>query len=302
MEKTFNVYFGKALWQYSISRFPGGELNLRFDDPEGLRDIWNRDDGCDIMKVVIERTCNTPDKFMELALLKNAIENIFMESPKFQKGRVKYTYLMYYTPYARQDRVCNLGEAHSLKVMANLINTLNFDKVYIADPHSDVAAPLFNNCVIIDSLKEQRDGFDNYIRKLDVSHIVSPDAGALKKVEKFFGNLKTTNPNLELIRATKNRDVVTGALSNPTLLDANFLCEKKTALIIDDICDGGGTFIQLAKVLKDEGFEKVALYVTHGIFSRGLDPLYENGIDYILTTNSFKKYSDEEQNDKFIVL
>ena len=54
----------------------------------------------------------------------------------------------------------------------------------------------------------------------------------------------------------------------------------RNCLIVDDICDGGGTFIPLAKKLKNAGAKTVTLYVTHGIFSKGLDPLKEH-IDYL---------------------
>ena len=61
----------------------------------------------------------------------------------------------------------------------------------------------------------------------------------------------------------------------------------KYAVIIDDICDGGGTFIPIAKELKAKGCRKVVLYVTHGAFTKGTQVLFENGIDEIFTTNSF---------------
>jgi len=54
-------------------------------------------------------------------------------------------------------------------------------------------------------------------------------------------------------------------------------------MIVDDICDGGATFILLAKELYAAGAKEVNLFVTHGIFSKGLIPLYEAGIKRIFT-------------------
>ncbi len=69
----------------------------------------------------------------------------------------------------------------------------------------------------------------------------------------------------------------------------------KYCVIVDDICDGGRTFIELAKTLKEGGAQRVVLYVTHGIFSKGIYPL-EKYIDEVYTTNSFPQkvleYSD----------
>ena len=58
-------------------------------------------------------------------------------------------------------------------------------------------------------------------------------------------------------------------------------------LIVDDLCDAGGTFIGSAQVLRDAGARSVSLYVTHGVFSKGVENLLNNGIDAIYTTTSF---------------
>jgi ribose-phosphate pyrophosphokinase len=60
----------------------------------------------------------------------------------------------------------------------------------------------------------------------------------------------------------------------------------QTCFIVDDICDGGGTFAGTAKVLREKGAGKVNLIVSHGIFSRG--PVIES-IDTIYTTDSYKR-------------
>jgi len=66
----------------------------------------------------------------------------------------------------------------------------------------------------------------------------------------------------------------------------------KTCIIVDDICDGGRTFITLSRKLKEQGAAKVLLYVTHGIFSQGVDVL-KGYIDQIFTTNSFPNVTSD---------
>jgi ribose-phosphate pyrophosphokinase len=71
-----------------------------------------------------------------------------------------------------------------------------------------------------------------------------------------------------------------------------------TYVIIDDICDGGRTFIELAKVIKEgRPTAKVFLIVTHGIFSAGFKTLNEY-MDGIFCTNSYRDVSDDEYEEK----
>lgn len=173
-----------------------------------------------------------------------------------------------YCPYARQDRVCDEGEAFGLKVFANLINSLNFNSVCILDPHSDVAPALINNCYT----QPLNDAF-NPTYAVGVDYLISPDAGANKKVFKLSQEL-----DIPMIRADKVRDVKTGKITE-TIVYADDLTGKRV-MIIDDICDGGRTFIELAKQLITKG-ATVDLYVTYGIFSKGKELLREAGIENI---------------------
>ncbi len=81
----------------------------------------------------------------------------------------------------------------------------------------------------------------------------------------------------------KERDVKTGALTNFKTA-ANDL-SNQTCFIVDDICDGGGTFAGTAKMLMEEGAAKVVLIVTHGIFSKGSEIEF---VDEIYTTDSYR--------------
>lgn len=230
-------------------------------------------------KVQVHALIRDSDGVMQLALIKDILNR---ELPVEVKKHLNLEYL----PYARQDRVCNEGEALSLKVFCDMINNMGWDEVTVHDVHSDVALALLNNvkhitqpyCMgwtSLDLLNELRGG--NYV-------LVSPDAGANKKtleVAKHF-NVK------EVIRADKVRDVSTGQIL-ATEVYCGDLTGKKL-LIVDDILDGGATFIELAKKLKEKGAEVVALYITHGIFAKGKDVLYDAGIDIIYCRFDWTKY------------
>jgi ribose-phosphate pyrophosphokinase len=192
-----------------------------------------------------------------------------------------------YLPYARQDRVMNLGESLSLKVFTDMINTCKFDVVSVLDPHSDVSMALLNNGNNLSEL------YYDYVRSV-MTHIVltespkkgkiaviSPDGGAYKKIYKTCENILYKG---DLVICNKHRDLETNEITGTTI-GGNV--KGKICVIIDDICDGGRTFAELGAALKEKGAEKVFLIVTHGIFSYGEDQI-KGPIDHVWTTDSFR--------------
>lgn len=185
-------------------------------------------------------------------------------------------------PWARQDRHMVAGDSFALKVFARHLNALGFDKVKVLDPHSDAAGAAIDNFVTVPqevcllhspTLARQ---FQQQALML-----VAPDAGALKKIDAVA---RATGAS-EYAVLTKKRDVASGNLTGFALVSGDV--KGRDLLIVDDLCDAGGTFIGSAQVLRDAGARSVSLYVTHGIFSKGVENLLSNGIDAIYTTTSF---------------
>ncbi|MEH5013711.1 ribose-phosphate diphosphokinase [Phytobacter diazotrophicus] len=185
-------------------------------------------------------------------------------------------------PWARQDRHMVNGDSFALKVFANQLNTLNFNKVFLLDPHSDAAAAAINNSVVI-AQETCLMKSENLRQAISTGKLmlVAPDAGALKKIH----NVAKASGARDYAILTKERDVATGNLTGFSLVSGNVA--GKDVLIVDDLCDAGGTFIGSAQVLRDAGARSVSLYVTHGVFSKGVENLLNNGIDAIYTTTSF---------------
>ncbi|BBE75378.1 MULTISPECIES: ribose-phosphate diphosphokinase [Phytobacter] len=185
-------------------------------------------------------------------------------------------------PWARQDRHMVNGDSFALKVFANQLNTLNFNKVFLLDPHSDAAAAAINNSVVI-AQETCLMKSENLLQAINTGKLmlVAPDAGALKKIH----NVAKASGARDYAILTKERDVATGNLTGFSLVSGNVA--GKDVLIVDDLCDAGGTFIGSAQVLRDAGARSVSLYVTHGVFSKGVENLLNNGIDAIYTTTSF---------------
>lgn len=267
---SVEIFRDQIRLDYKNFVFPGGEIGLKLD-AGNLNFLSSRGTVSVIARI------QKSDDLMVLAMAKNALENL---------GIKRANLYLPYVPYGRQDRICDAGEAFSLKVFAQFINLLNFDSVIIVDPHSEVSAALFNNVKII-AQSEIINKWQLFIERVMTETIfVSPDAGANKKtfaLAKFFGHV-------EFLRADKMRDLTNGNIKE-TIVYAEDL-KNQDIVIADDICDGGRTFIELAKVLKTKNAGKIILYITHGIFSKGEEVLFAGGIDEIWTTNSFKTSFD----------
>lgn len=267
---------GSFEFKINQATFPGGEVLL------SVKDSWNWPAISAYPTTITARIHNSNDLFA-LALLKDAI--VREQYRRGYQNCVKEVNLILpYVPYARQDRACCEGEPHSLKVFADYINHLNFNSVTIIDPHSDVCGAVFNNLRIITQLDVINKNL-KFIDRVgeDVAYFVSPDAGANKKtasIAKYFNHK-------DFIRADKLRNFATG-----DIIETRVYCDDlkgQTVAIVDDICDGGRTFIELAKALKAKNAGKVILFISHGIFSKGEAALTDNGIDEIWTTDSYKE-------------
>ncbi len=257
LDRNFKPIEGREILFESFT-FSGGEPHIKIDPN------FNH-----FEEVIITHRLNS---FNDIGLLHLAVDAL---------QRMDVTISGLYIPYfpaARQDRIMVKGEPLSVKVYATIINSLNLTKVFVFDPHSEVIPALLNNCEVISNHNFIKKVMDN-IRGEAV--LVSPDGGALKKIYKvseFLGGV-------EVIECSKSRDVKTGKLTGFKVYADDL--QGNNCLIVDDISDGGGTFIGLAQELKNKNAGTLYLAVSHGIFSRGFEEL-EKYFKEIFTTNSFR--------------
>ena len=138
--------------------FPGGEIQVTVPETNGKN-------------VTVYFKAYGPGDIMELLLCTDAIRR--------SNPSAGIHLIMPYIPFARQDRVANPGEALSIKVFADLINSQKYKSVTVEDPHSDVAVALFNNLRVI----KQEELVCKMFTKVHWNNVVlvCPDAGARKK-------------------------------------------------------------------------------------------------------------------------
>jgi ribose-phosphate pyrophosphokinase len=153
----------------------------------------------------------------------------------------------------------------------------------IQDPHSDVTPALLDRVVIEDPLPALRRTLDRIRTRCTNVALVAPDAGARKRVLKLASQLE-----LPIVFADKIRDTRTGAIAGTEIQGELPDC---ALLVVDDICDGGRTFTELAQAIREKERrggtrQPLYLYVTHGIFSKGLDALLD-GYAAVFTRNNW---------------
>lgn len=256
-----------------LFQFSGGEWHIKVNKFHHYKDY----------KVVITNRLKDGNDLLKVFIAKDALERM---------GVKRFELIMPYIPYARQDRQCAERESFSLKVFANLLNTAKFDKVTVYDAHSDVAPAIIENCVNISNTRF----VEMALEKIGEDVIlISPDSGANKKMNKLFSDIKQKHrfseefKELSIVKCDKKRSTVDGSLSGFEVFSDDL--KGRSCLIVDDIIDGGATFIGIAKELKKKNAGNIYLFCTHGIFSKGFEDLAKH-FELIFTTNSIKDISN----------
>lgn len=244
--------------------FSGGEIDVRVPTriPRGpyvhlciFAHVWSAED------------------LVTLMLVTDALKRV--------RPEVSIDLILPYIPYARQDRICNPGEAFGLKIIAEMINRQGYRKVFVADSHSVASGAAIDRIVNISAA-----ALVPHINR-QITAVVAPDAGAEKRALEV-----AVARSLPLIQCVKNRDRKGTVIS----VDVSTRITEEHGLewlVVDDICDGGGTFVALYDTLNtayknrgrlaitDTSVPVLSLFTTHAIYRSGTDQLrdlYRGGL------------------------
>lgn len=273
LQTMITITRGSKQLKFQQFLFPAGEVGVKLNTGDYA---YLAEDG----PQVITARLGNPSEIIDLIMLKDALKR-FCPAP--------IQLVMPYVPYARQDRVCVAGEAFSIIPFADLIRSLNFDRITIFDPHSSVTDAALRpdkivtqfDIVTVDTAFNKRMLDPGIFVKGHLQPIIcAPDASAAKRIKpivEYFGG--------PLIVAEKIRDMATGNILR-TEVHCDDDLKGKDVVMLDDICDGGKTFTEIASVLKAKNAGRVLLYVTHGLFTKGLYALTKGGVDEIWTTDT----------------
>lgn len=261
---------------YKETKFPDGQQSIEINELSTIDDVCPYD----WFSITIETRLTS---FLDVELLLCA--TAALKHMGVGQINVEISYLL----GARSDRRFSSFSEHYLKeVICPIINAQGYGSVQILDPHSDVVEALINNFTKISPswivgnavalISDTKDGSDIVL--------VSPDAGASKKIYDSAKFNKLSN----VVTASKIRE--NGRIVKTDIPNLDKYDDSYKFVICDDICDGGRTFIELAKAIKEtHPNNKLYLVVTHGIFSSGFEELVKY-YTKIFTTNSYQEFSE----------
>ena len=260
LAREIGAYLGVADGPRVIKRFADGELYIQIQ--ESIR-------GCDVF--LIQPTCApVNDHLMELLIMVDACR---------RASARQITAVVPYYGYARADRKTAGRESITAKLVANLLVKSGVDRVLAMDLHSsqiqgyfDIPCDhIYGSPVLVDYLSSL---------KLGEVVVVSPDVGGVARARAFAKQMN----DAPLAIIDKRRSGHNVAESLTVIGDV----AGKTAVLIDDMIDTGGTICQGAKLLLSRGASRVFCCATHAVFSPpALERLSEPGLfEQVVVTNS----------------
>lgn len=262
--KTLNLqYFERSDIKYNIISFPDGEVQLNIETP-----LINFKDEI----VVKTRITNMNDLFV-----------LLQAADIIERFEIHYYVQIMYLMTQRTDRLFSYGRPLSLKVMMNMLNQMK-GHIQILEPHN------------IDAIKNYSPvGAINYTHqaftKPENCVYMFPDNGA---VERYFTDKIQTKTCYYYFYGEKVRDVNTGEIIDYevycSIPESDYIPNK--FVVIDDLCDGGRTFITAYDKIKEQfPNATIDLEVVHAVQEGGLRKVCEK-FDHVTITNSYARWEN----------
>lgn len=242
--------------KYKIFHFPDGEPQI-----EILTDLCNVKDEITVRC----RICSPEDLF----ILMQAMDVL-------NRHEVLVNLYIYYLMGARMDRLMSHGRPITKKIIDKIINGFDCNSIRIIEPHSYIYFSDYewNG----ESLSEE------FASSHSEYQLVAPDHGAIERYDKlrFVGV------------GNKVRDVETGKITEFQFI-FDEIDEERPILVVDDLCDGGGTFVGLVTEMRKHTQAPIDIFVTHMVNPKGLENLSKN-FRRVFLTNSYKDWNNLPEN------
>lgn len=205
----------------------------------------------------------------------------------------RITAVIPYYGYARQDRKVAPRTPISSKLVADLITAAGAHRVVSVDLHAGQIQGFFN--IPFDHLYA-KPVMINYIRNNIPGPwvVVTPDAGGTERARAYAKHLETSLAVIDKRRSRPNESEVTHIIGD---------VDGKTAIMVDDMVDTGGTLTQAASALKGRGATKVYACVTHGVLSGpALERISQSDLEELVITNTIVQGKEKLQCPKIKIL
>jgi ribose-phosphate pyrophosphokinase len=275
LSEAIAEYLDMRLTRSEVKTFADQEIFVRIDENVRGEDVF----------VIQSTSYPANDNLMQLLIMMDALR---------RASARRITAVIPYFGYARQDRKTDGRTPISAKLVANLISTAGADRVLTVDLHAgqiqgffDIPTDnLFGGPVMIDDIKE-RFGRDKIV-------MVSPDVGGVVRARALANKLNADLAIVDKRRPEAGKSEV-----------MNIIGEVKGArcIMLDDICDSGGTLANAAAALKEQGAVSVSAYVTHGVLSgTAVQRIEKSVLDELVITDTIQPSADTVKSKKIRVL
>ena len=254
--------------KYELTVFPDGEPHIKLEEIDRKKEYR-----------IVCRITNPSELFVlaQVGYILKRQDVIF---------DIEITYLM----SMRMDRVISFNEAFTLQIVADIINALGAEKVYVFEAHSDRVFKEIFNSSSFDPLKNTTE-FSNFEREFILNAdnaICFPDHGALDRYSFMV------SPQVQTLCMNKVRDLENKGIIKSMELESFIEGDISVITIIDDLCDGGGTFCWASSILREKfPNAKIQIFVKHLVNPVGLKKLAET-FDAVYITNSYKDWDVTE--------
>ncbi len=273
---------GVSLGRATIGRFNDGEIRIEINENVRNRHIYIMQPTCP----TIGQTIN--DTVMELLLLIRTMQ---------RSSAASITVVMPYYGYARQDRKVKARVPISAADIANMIEHAGATRVVTIDLHCGQIQGFFQY-VPADNLYASLT-FAPYMAQKDLHNIVvvSPDAGGVERVNQFIHELGKEGIQTGMALISKHREQA-GVVGSMQLVGN---VQGADAIIVDDMCDTGGTLCKAAELLKKNGARRVFAVITHPVFSnQALETIKNSVIDEMIIADTIPLRGEQPDNMKVI--
>jgi len=268
-----------------MDRFPNGERHWKVD-LDFWKGAWVRDELSDFDDNVLSWQWQSDSDLVDLMMLGDWLKRLGLSV-----NRVEVAYL----PYSRLDRA-PMTEVFSLSSVAAIFRNFPSLVVELLDPHSDVSCALIPNTLATYPIQEFWPNLVKAITFRDTQDwetvVVFPDSGAEKRYASLFTE--------RILVGVKHRDPADGKISYRGFL-GEFPEGPWQAVIVDDLCSYGNTFMQSAKALRAAGAQSVYLYVTHAEAAMLQGELFSSKLINRVFTTDTMGMTRQEHNDALYV-
>lgn len=229
------------------------------------------------------------------------MELFFIVDALKRSGAKSVTAVIPYLGYQRQDHVFRTGEAVSLEVIIETLESVGMNKLITFDLHSIKIPELFKIPIVhlsalpifAQKIKEIFPDFKNSI-------LVSPDMGGIRRI-KILSEMLSDMPYISIV---KDRDLETGNIKS-NKIDTNlpdFKKEVKRAIIADDMISTGRTIDAAVDLLIEQGIEESVVFATHPVFSNDYKNILQNSkVSKVFVTDTIN-VPDEKMFEKLEIL